>query len=68
MKVGAVDFVEKTHGDDALIATIDSALGRDKSRAKADTDAATALIKALTPRELQVLDAWLPGTRAKLAL
>ena len=61
MKGGAVDFVEKPYGDDALIATIESALRRDKSRGKAESDAAVALIKTLSTRERQVLDALVTG-------
>ena len=61
MKGGAVDFVEKPYGDDALIATIESALRRDESRGKAESDAAVALIKTLSTRERQVLDALVTG-------
>jgi two-component system, LuxR family, response regulator FixJ len=61
MKGGAVDFVEKPYGDDALIATIESALRRDESRGKAESDAAVALIKTLSTRERQVLNALVTG-------
>jgi two-component system response regulator FixJ len=61
MKGGALDFVEKPYDDDALIATIESALRRDESRGKAESDAAVALIKTLSTRERQVLNALVTG-------
>lgn len=67
MKTGAVDFIEKPYGDDALIAAIESALntGAAKGRA-ADIAAAAVLIETLSPREREVLDALVAGQPNKV--
>jgi two-component system response regulator FixJ len=67
MKAGAVDFIEKPYGDDALIAAIESALdtGASKGRA-ADIAAAAVLIDTLSPREREVLDALVVGQPNKV--
>ena len=67
MKAGAVDFIEKPYGDDALVAAIESALkdGAAKGRTD-DIAAAAALIDTLSPRERQVLDALVDGQPNKV--
>lgn len=62
MKAGAVDFIEKPYGDDALIVLIESALTDGNSRRdKDEMAAATALIDTLSPRERQVLNSLVAG-------
>ena len=53
MKAGAVDFIEKPFSDDAILASIESAMKR-RSRA-ADPDLIERL-QSLTPREREVLE------------
>jgi two-component system response regulator FixJ len=67
MKAGAVDFIEKPYGDDALLAAIESALkdGAAKGRTD-DIAAAAALIDRLSPRERQVLEALVAGQPNKV--
>jgi two-component system response regulator FixJ len=67
MKAGAVDFIEKPYGDDALVAAIESALkdGAAKGRTD-DIAAAAALIDTLSPRERQVLEALVAGQPNKV--
>lgn len=67
MKAGAVDFIEKPYGDDALIAAIESALkaGAAKGRPE-DIATAVALIDTLSPRERQVLKALVAGQPNKV--
>ena len=67
MKAGAVDFIEKPYGDDALIATIVSALNTEVAKGRAaDIAAATVLIETLSPREREVLDALVAGQPNKV--
>jgi two-component system, LuxR family, response regulator FixJ len=62
MKAGAVDFLEKPYSDDALIATIESALkGGARPKRTDEVAAAVNLISSLSPRERQVLDALVAG-------
>ena len=62
MKAGAVDFIEKPYGDDALIAAIESALKTSAARGRTDDIAMAAeLINTLRPRERQVLEALVAG-------
>lgn len=67
MKAGAVDFIEKPYSDDALIASIESALniGAVKGRAE-DIVAAALLIEMLSPREREVLEALVAGQPNKV--
>jgi two-component system response regulator FixJ len=67
MKAGAVDFLEKPYGDDALINAIESALAG-PDRANLDREAADAMarIAALSPREREVLDALAAGRPNKV--
>jgi two-component system, LuxR family, response regulator FixJ len=67
MKAGAVDFIEKPYSDDALIASIESALkiGAVKGRAE-DIAGAVLLIEMLSPREREVLEALVAGQPNKV--
>jgi FixJ family two-component response regulator len=58
MKAGAVDFLEKTVGDEALLAAIADAAARSRrSRAaRADLEELQKRFASLTPRERQVFD------------
>lgn len=54
MKAGAVDFIEKPFGDDAILASIEGAL---KRKPQATTDPALVeRLNSLTPREREVLE------------
>lgn len=67
MKTGAVDFIEKPYGDDALIAAIESALNTGAAmRRAADIAAAAVLIDTLSPREREVLEALVAGQPNKV--
>ena len=67
MKAGAVDFIEKPYGDDALIAAIESALKTGAAAGRTDDIAmAVALIDTLSPRERQVLEALVAGQQNKV--
>ena len=67
MKAGAVDFIEKPYGDDALIAAIESALKTSAERGRTDDIAMAAeLINTLRPRERQVLEALVAGQQNKV--
>jgi len=67
MKAGAVDFIEKPYGDDALIAAIESALKTSAARGRTDDIAMAAeLINTLRPRERQVLEALVAGQQNKV--
>jgi two-component system response regulator FixJ len=67
MKAGAVDFIEKPYGDDALIAAIESALNTSAARGRTDDIAMAAeLINTLRPRERQVLEALVAGQQNKV--
>lgn len=67
MKAGAVDFIEKPYGDDALIAAIKSALNTGATKGRAgDIAAATLLIGSLSPREREVLEALVAGQPNKI--
>jgi two-component system, LuxR family, response regulator FixJ len=67
MKAGAVDFIEKPYGDEALVGTIESAL---KPAAPTDRSAeiaeAAARIAQLSPREGEVLVALTLGHSNKV--
>lgn len=67
MKAGAVDFIEKPYGDDALIAAIETALNTGATKGRTDDIAAAALlIDALSPREREVLEALVAGQPNKI--
>lgn len=53
MKAGAVDFIEKPFSDDAILASINTALTRS---AREVDPALMARLEALTPREREVLE------------
>lgn len=53
MKAGAVDFIEKPFGDEAILASIESALKRTPQIAD---HALLERLESLTPREREVLD------------
>jgi two-component system, LuxR family, response regulator FixJ len=67
MKAGAVDFIEKPYGDEALLATVEAALAR-PSRTDRQGEAADARrrVAALSPREHEVLDALVAGKSNKV--
>jgi two-component system response regulator FixJ len=67
MKAGAVDFFEKPFDDQALIAAVRTALGRnqrDRTR-EAELAAVTERLGALSARERQVLDGLVAGNPNK---
>jgi two-component system response regulator FixJ len=67
MKAGAVDFFEKPFDDQALIAAVRTALGRnqrDRTR-EAELAAVTERLGALSGRERQVLDGLVAGNPNK---
>lgn len=67
MKAGAVDFIEKPYGDDALIAAIEAALDAGPANGRADDIAAAVLlIDSLSPREREVLEALVAGQPNKI--
>jgi two-component system response regulator FixJ len=53
MKAGAVDFIEKPFGDEAILASIEGAL---KRKAQATDPALVERLESLTPREREVLE------------
>lgn len=69
MKAGAVDFLEKPVGEDALIAALERALARDAARrsANGELDELRKRHASLTPRECDVLRGILGGLRNKQA-
>ena len=67
MKLGAVDFLEKPFEDDALIAAVQSALGRHEHDARRAAKKAETFerIASLSARERQVLDGLVAGNPNK---
>ena len=67
MKLGAVDFLEKPFEDDALIAAVQSALGRHEHDARRGAEKAETFerIASLSARERQVLDGLVAGNPNK---
>jgi two-component system, LuxR family, response regulator FixJ len=63
MKIGAMDFLEKPFDDDHLLASVRTALDRDKESAKRHTELAEIQQKlaVLSNRERQVLDGLVAG-------
>jgi len=66
MKAGAVDFIEKPYDDEILVKAIEQALSlpRPTDRDREATEAAQC-VAALSPRERQVLDGWLPADQTR---
>ena len=67
MKLGAVDFLEKPFEDDALIAAVQSALGRHEHDARRAAEKAETFerIVSLSARERQVLEGLVAGNPNK---
>ena len=67
MRAGATDFLEKPYAEDALLASVRTALRRDAEAAGADDDVRriNAQLAELTPREREVLDRLLVGRQNK---
>lgn len=67
MKLGAVDFLEKPFEDDALVAAVQSALGRHEHDARHAAEKAEIFerIASLSERERQVLDGLVAGNPNK---
>ncbi len=67
MKLGAVDFLEKPFEDDALIAAVQSALGRHEHDARRAAEKAETFerIASLSERERQVLEGLVAGNPNK---
>ena len=62
MKAGAVDFVEKPFSDETLLVAVEMAFQDHREQTRTDAiTAAIALIKTLSVREHQVLDALIAG-------
>jgi two-component system response regulator FixJ len=68
MKFGALDFLEKPFDDDALLASVRSALDRSEASAQLETERAEirARIALLTNREHEVLDGLVAGHPNKI--
>ena len=69
MKAGALDFIEKPFDEDRLLSAVERAIeAENRSRDEAaDRRTAKALLEALTPRELEVLDQLIAGHSNKVA-
>jgi two-component system response regulator FixJ len=67
MKLGAVDFLEKPFGDEALLAAVEHALSRRHIDERRDTERAqiNARIDLLSPRERDVLAGLVAGKQNK---
>jgi two-component system response regulator FixJ len=67
MKIGAVDFLEKPFDDDALLASVRSALKRQDGDAKRSSERADieTRLSALSKRERDVLDGLIAGRANK---
>lgn len=63
MKLGAVDFLEKPFDDNALLASVQAALSRDRAHNEHEERKAEILgrMESLSPRERQVLDGLVAG-------
>jgi FixJ family two-component response regulator len=67
MKLGAVDYIEKPIEAAELLATVRTALERDRAakRRRAEEDAVAGMMARLTPRERQVLELVVAGHPSK---
>ncbi|MDR3485674.1 MAG: response regulator transcription factor [Bradyrhizobium sp.] len=67
MKAGAIDFLTKPARDQDILDAVAVAFEKDVQRRKASeaTEAVTALVETLTPRERQVMDAVVKGLMNK---
>jgi two-component system response regulator FixJ len=67
MKLGAIDFLEKPFEDDALVAAVQSALGRHRhdARRAAEKAETSERIASLSARERQVLEGLVAGNPNK---
>jgi two-component system response regulator FixJ len=67
MKAGAVDFFEKPFGDDAMLAAVQRALGRQRDDSARETERAAAKerLASLSARERQVLEGLVAGKANK---
>jgi two-component system, LuxR family, response regulator FixJ len=67
MKAGAADFFEKPFRDDAMLAAVQRALGREREHRARETerDAVKERLASLTARERQVLDGLVAGKANK---
>ncbi len=68
MKAGAVDFIEKPFGEDVILLSIKSALGKAAAEVEQETERARikARIATLSAREKQVLSALVAGCTNKV--
>jgi two-component system response regulator FixJ len=67
MKAGALDFIEKPFSDDAILQSIDEAIGKTTRRAATPVDPElVARLGNLTPREREVLDRLVAGDPNKV--
>ena len=68
MKIGAADFLEKPFDDEALLASVRSALGRLEKDAQRDAERAdlSNRLAALSPREREVLEGLVAGKANKI--
>jgi RNA polymerase sigma factor (sigma-70 family) len=67
MKAGAVDFLQKPFGDQALLDRIQSALERDREQrnASAEHEQILSRLSVLTPREREIVDLLVDGKANK---
>jgi two-component system response regulator FixJ len=66
MKAGAVDFLQKPYGNEAMLEVVRRALASEVSYEDIDADAVTARLGAITPRERDVLGQLVVGHPNKI--